>query len=529
MCKKYRILVHLHLYYKDQIDYFLSKLKNIVDCDWDLYVTLTEKDNEVIQKLLAFKPDTQIVIVENEGYDVWPFINVIKSVNLDMYDFVIKLHTKNYRKKNNIDGIIIRGNTWRNSLVDTILKNKRYFKQVLKFFDKNPNIGTINKKFFNWRIYHEDWPEESYLLRAELERINMKSDYRYFNAGTMFITRASVFKFLQNIEFTSDMFKAHMKTGASGSLAHVYERIFSIAVDEAGYQTHVINHNLEILWWKLLMMTKYLLSIQKEPAHKVLIIFGIKFKFKRHKKIKILVCYHKKDFLIKNKIYVPILAGRSLACASSKDGKLSKDDFEWMLKNMIGDDTGDNISHLNRIFNECTAIYWAWKNYEKLGNPEYIGLNHYRRCFNIKIKKLDKILALNYFVQMTPQKILNANNLYEQWINLTEDWADNSYLDTVLNLCKQYSAELGADIENFFKSEEKVSWCNMFIMPKKEFFKYCEFIFPLLFYIQKNAPREDRALGMIAERFTSYYLNRLSKRKTAYNAWICDFKKKILK
>ena len=32
-----------------------------------------------------------------------------------------------------------------------------------------------------------------------------------------------------------------------------------------------------------------------------------------------------------------------------------------MLENMIGDDTGDNISHLNRTLNKLTSMYWAWK------------------------------------------------------------------------------------------------------------------------------------------------------------------------
>ena len=53
-----------------------------------------------------------------------------------------------------------------------------------------------------------------------------------------------------------------------------------------------------------------------------------------------------------------------------------------MLDNMIGDDTGDNISELNRDVNEWSAIYWVWKNYDKIDNPDYIGLCHYRRLFD---------------------------------------------------------------------------------------------------------------------------------------------------
>ena len=98
--------------------------------------------------------------------------------------------------------------------------------------------------------------------------------------------------------------------------------------------------------------------------------------------VKILVCYHKKDVLYKSNILVPIHCGRAVATEKHKDGQISAADYDWLLRNTIGDDTGDNISKLNREVNEMTAIYWAWKNYDKLGNPDFIGLCHYRRLFN---------------------------------------------------------------------------------------------------------------------------------------------------
>ncbi|HEC1584163.1 TPA: DUF4422 domain-containing protein, partial [Campylobacter upsaliensis] len=97
--------------------------------------------------------------------------------------------------------------------------------------------------------------------------------------------------------------------------------------------------------------------------------------------VKILIGYHKPAVLVKDDVLTPIHLGRALATEASKDGEMSQEDFEWMCENMIGDDTGDNISHLNRYLNELTGIYWAWKNYDKLGNPDYIGYMHYRRHF----------------------------------------------------------------------------------------------------------------------------------------------------
>ena len=96
------------------------------------------------------------------------------------------------------------------------------------------------------------------------------------------------------------------------------------------------------------------------------------------KSVKLLICYHKKDVLLNDEIFTPIHVGRALARE-----KMGRDDsqFKWLCDNMIGDDTGDNISQKNPSYNELTAVYWAWKNYEKLGNPDYIGLMHYRRHF----------------------------------------------------------------------------------------------------------------------------------------------------
>ena len=102
---------------------------------------------------------------------------------------------------------------------------------------------------------------------------------------------------------------------------------------------------------------------------------------KKKPTVKILVGYHRPAVLLKDEVLTPIHLGRALATEASKDGSMSKEDYQWMLDNMIGDDTGENISEENRKYCELTALYWAWKNYDKLGNPDYIGFMQYRRHF----------------------------------------------------------------------------------------------------------------------------------------------------
>ena len=235
-------------------------------------------------------------------------------------------------------------------------------------------------------------------------------------------------------------------------------------------------------------------------------------------KIKILVCYHKKDKLFKNDVLVPVHCGRALACEASKDGKMSEEDYKWLINNMIGDDTGDNISDLNREFNEMTAIYWAWKNYDKLGNPDYIGLNHYRRIFNINLNDLNKILSKYYFIKLAHGK--SEKSFYTGWRMSIKEWADNEYLDNALELCKHLNKTHGKDIEKFFKSGITGGTRNMFILPREEFFNYCEFIFNILF---KLPPATLRTIAMFAERLTSYYLYTLSQSHSYLDAGYVDY------
>ena len=55
----------------------------------------------------------------------------------------------------------------------------------------------------------------------------------------------------------------------------------------------------------------------------------------------------------------------------------------------------------------------------------------------------------------------------------------------------------------------------MFVMNKKDFFNYCNFIFPNLFKIYDKLGSQNRQIGMFAERLTSFYLYQLANKKKA--------------
>ena len=133
-----RLLVHLHIFYHDQVDYFIHKLKNINDIEWDLVVTFTNRQEETIRKLQLLKPDVKFLELENYGYDIWPFIRVIKDIYLSKYSYVMKLHTKGPVSWCRPNIISLRDNEWRDALTDGLLYSPDFFKEILSYSGKNP-------------------------------------------------------------------------------------------------------------------------------------------------------------------------------------------------------------------------------------------------------------------------------------------------------------------------------------------------------------------------------------------------------
>lgn len=231
-----KLLVHLHLYYEAQLDYMLSKLSNISGCDWDLYVTVPHTTNhKILSKIQRFKPDVKFIYVDNIGYDVWPFIRVLQTVNLDKYDYVLKIHTKAFQERPNALGKT--GFWWRNELIDVLLGSSEQFIRNINLLKLHDDIGMIGSKLM-LRTVSRNVPEETTLFNKEFKRLKFSTDGREFIAGTMFMARASVFSFIKSAGLTADMFDGIPQTYGSGTLAHVYERLLGVAVSNAGYKIY---------------------------------------------------------------------------------------------------------------------------------------------------------------------------------------------------------------------------------------------------------------------------------------------------
>jgi len=234
-----KILVCLHIFYHDQIEFFLNRLSNLYSEDWDLLVTWVNPSEETRQRILTFKPDAEFIEVENAGYDIWPFIRIVQTHNLGSYDFIVKLHTKSPGDKAfRINGIRYKGYEWRNELVDSLIGSKEKVKQLSDIFKNCPEVGMVCSR----RLYvNMGFIEDKILLDEELKTLGFQDiRERRFCCGTMMALRPAVLEPIKSIVFDEKDFRVASKSHTGGTKAHIWERILSLLPLAAGYKVMTV-------------------------------------------------------------------------------------------------------------------------------------------------------------------------------------------------------------------------------------------------------------------------------------------------
>lgn len=281
--KSNKLLVHFHVYYEDQVPWYIDKLSNINGCDWDLIVTSSNLSEDTAQLIRSFKEDTVFLTTENTGYDVWPFISMLRHVNLDDYELVLKLHTKNHNDVPcALDYVKVVGFQWRDFLVNAILGSKEQFRKCYNLFHDKPDCGIVFERIL-LRKSRRILPEDASALDVELKRMGIRKNYRFFCAGTIFMARAAAYKRLRDSYLTADCFPAKSESHSGGSLAHVYERILTFLVRDEGYKIYTVTSEPWITFKvkMRLFLNQYLkriFALEHEPPYdyKVLTLFGKK-------------------------------------------------------------------------------------------------------------------------------------------------------------------------------------------------------------------------------------------------------------
>ncbi len=234
--KKYAVIVHI--FYVDLWDELKARIKNITS-PIDLFFTLSESiaDKEGLKAdILKSFPEAKIEIVENKGYDILPFLKTIKSLDLDKYTGIIKLHTKRdvdkYKEDFNNEW---RGPKWRMVLLG-FLETEETWKKVEQEFLAETTSMLADMRVI-WRIKEEIC--DRFRTDLDVEKfcrehfgMNVIGKKVAFVAGTMFVAKPATLKPFQTLDLEAIDFKSG--NNHEHSIAHVFERAFGAIASSKG-------------------------------------------------------------------------------------------------------------------------------------------------------------------------------------------------------------------------------------------------------------------------------------------------------
>lgn len=254
-------------------------------------------------------------------------------------------------------------------------------------------------------------------------------------------------------------------------------------------------------------------------------------------KVKIFLSYHTNSVRIESEILTPIHVGRD--CANV--------DIVNKLNDIIGDNTGDNISYKNKNYCELTAQYWAWKNC----SAKYVGFMHYRRHLSFNTDKkykedqygtvVDNFFSTKYLdkyylhddkiehlvdkydlITVIPWKVVNAGSInnYDHYCTSDKKLHVEDYEKALKILLRKYPEYTEA--VNLYNNSKYGYYTNIFIMKKNIFNIYCSWLFDILFSLEKEIDishynaQEARVFGYISEWLFGIFITFLKMQKS-YN------------
>jgi len=82
---------------------------------------------------------------KNRGYDIGPFFYALNKTNLDNYEYIIKLHTKNTISKLHtiLNGYPLNDKEFSEALLKDLIGTSKTVEQNIKILDKNSSIGML--------------------------------------------------------------------------------------------------------------------------------------------------------------------------------------------------------------------------------------------------------------------------------------------------------------------------------------------------------------------------------------------------
>jgi len=227
-----KIVVALHLHYADLWPEFEALLEAI-NRPFHLVLTLTRPDAALAERVQAKFQDAEIVVYDNRGRDVGPFIQLFREGRLDPFDLICKLHGK---KSGPSGPRMVLGEIWRQASAFDLIGSRDVVDRIIAEFERSPDTQMIGSRRFRlpneWKGEKAAWGENRAMVLNLLETMGKPSSSRLdFFAGTMFWVRRSALEPLMRLDLPLAVFPEEASQ-QDGTLQHALERVLGMICTE---------------------------------------------------------------------------------------------------------------------------------------------------------------------------------------------------------------------------------------------------------------------------------------------------------
>jgi lipopolysaccharide biosynthesis protein len=231
--KKHNIAIIFHLFYISTLEVFYQKslsYKGIAD----FYFTIADDvvSLELLEKIETMFPLSQILICENRGRDIMPFIEIFQMIRPLNYDYICKTHSKQSISQQG-------GAECFSSLLDSLFSLNLI--QIENY--KSHKVGYLIPNKFQLKINAVRHGQPSLAgneenLKFLIKLLNIKyNENTVFAAGTMFWFDPNAINGIEKIE---NRLFAYENGAIYGELIHAVERVFGLLVEHNKYVIDVI-------------------------------------------------------------------------------------------------------------------------------------------------------------------------------------------------------------------------------------------------------------------------------------------------
>lgn len=238
-----KIGIFMHLYYLEDLDYYLSFLKRI-PAGIHSYISVSGMEiKEKIEKFIKSEgiSDCYIIDKENRGRDISALLVAFREKILT-YEYICFVHDKKAKGYN--VNVLHETREWISGMWDNMLASEEYIFNVISLFESDEELGLLVPPEMAgiWcnHAYTDMWGTDfdNTLRLAEYLKLDCNIDIQYppITIGTVFWCKTAAMRklFLEQWLYTD--FREE-PLPLYGTLGHAVERVLAYVAQDAGFKT----------------------------------------------------------------------------------------------------------------------------------------------------------------------------------------------------------------------------------------------------------------------------------------------------